>query len=97
MDITYSHLAFSDDFRHGDGRYNSLGLITFPLKYEEGFCNELKTLFVDSGINSEFKWQDVRSVRHRFATEKLQTFLFKHLNKMRVDILICMGYGRCET
>lgn len=84
----YDHLAFSDDSGHEDGRYNSLGLITFPLKFEKMLCNELKKLFINSGINNEFKWQDVRSARNKFAAEKVHVFIFKHLDKLRVDVLI---------
>lgn len=84
----YSHVAFSDDSGHGDGRYNSLGLVTFPFEYEKSLRNELEILFVSAGINSEFKWHDVSSARHRFAAEGLQTFIFNHLDKIRVDVLV---------
>lgn len=86
--IAYNHLAFSDDSSHEDGRYNSLGLITFALKFEEELSDELKRLFVESGINKEFKWHDVCSARHKFAAEKLHAFVFKHLDKIRIDVLI---------
>lgn len=87
-EITYNHIAFSDDSGHEDGRYSSLGLITFPLKHEESLCNELKTIFSSSSINDEFKWQNVRSAKYKFAAEKLHAFIFKHLDKIRVDVLI---------
>ncbi len=86
--ITYDHLAFSDDSGHEDGRYNSLGLITFPFKHEESLCNELQTIFSSSGITDEFKWQNVRSAKYKFASEKLHAFVFKHLDKIRIDVLI---------
>lgn len=86
--IIYDHLAFSDDSRHEDGRYNSLGLVTFPLKHKGGLCSELKTILSSSGISGEFKWQSVRSAKYKFASEKLHAFIFKHLDKIRIDVLI---------
>lgn len=86
--ITYDHLAFSDDSGHEDGRYNSLGLITFPFRYEASLCDELKTIFSSSGINGEFKWQNIRGAKYKFAAEKLHAFIFSHLDKIRVDVLI---------
>lgn len=88
MGIIYDHLAFSDDSGHEDGRYNSLSLVTFPLEHEVELRYELKALFVSSGISNEFKWRDVRSARHKFAAEKLHAFIFKHLDKIRIDVLI---------
>lgn len=87
-EITYDHIAFSDDSGHEDGRYNSLGLVTFPFEHEKSLRDELKTIFSKSGISGEFKWQDVRSAKYKFAADKLHAFIFKHLDKLRIDVLI---------
>lgn len=88
MNITYNHCAFSDDSGHEDGRYNSLGLVTLELSQYGNLVLELQRLFSGSGIKSEFKWEKVRTARDRFAAEKINNFVFKHLNDLRIDVLV---------
>jgi hypothetical protein len=84
----FNHLAYSDESHHQDGRFSSIGLITFQYSDWEDLCQELKKLFVDSGITNEFKWKKVYDAKYKFAAEKLHAFIFKHLNKLRIDVLI---------
>jgi len=88
VNITYNHCAFSDDSGHGDGRYNSLGLITLKFSQYNNLILELQKLFSDSGIKSEFKWEKVRNKKYKFAADKINDFIFKHLNDLRIDVLI---------
>lgn len=88
MNIIYNHNAFSDDSGHEDGRYNSLGLITFKSCQYDILTSELRKLFSESGIQSEFKWEKVRIKKYKFAAEKINNFIFRHLNELRVDVLI---------
>ena len=45
-------------------------------------------MFKESGVNNEFKWQKVRNIKYKFVAEKLYTFIFKHLDKLRIDVII---------
>jgi len=86
--IIYSHCAFSDDSGHEDGRYNSLGLITLKFSKYNNLILELQKLFSESGIKSEFKWEKVRTAKYGFAAQKINDFIFKYLDDLRVDVLI---------
>jgi len=86
--LNYNHSAFSDDSSHQGGRYNSLGLLTLPLWYEETLRRELLAIFCESNIKMEFKWQKVRSARYKFAAKKIHDWLFRNLSSIRLDILI---------
>jgi len=86
--ITYDHCAFSDDSGHEDGRYNSLGLITLTFSKYNYLILELQKLFSESGIKSEFKWEKVRTAKYGFAAEKINKFIFKYLNDLRIDVLV---------
>jgi len=88
INIIYNHYAFSDDSGHEDGRYNSLGLITLKFSQYNDLILELQKLFSESGIKSEFKWEKVRTARDGFAAKKINDFVFKHLDDLRVDVLI---------
>ena len=86
--MEFSHLAFSDDSGHEDGRYNSLGLITLPFIRHKELRTEFGSLLFDSGIKNEFKWQNVYSARYKFAVENLYEFIFSYLDELRIDVLI---------
>src|SRR3989338_7635435 len=88
--IKHSHIAFSDDSGHEDGRFNSLCLITMELSQLDGLKEELVAILKKSGIESEFKWSKLRSnsAKYKFCAERLEDFIFSNLDKLRVDILI---------
>jgi len=86
--IIHDHSAFSDDSGHEDGRYNSLGLVTLKFSQYNNLILELQKLFSESGIKGEFKWEKVRTARNGFAAKKINKFVFKHYNDLRVDVLI---------
>jgi len=88
VNIIYNHCAFSDDSGHEDGRYNSLGIITLKCSQYNNLILELQKLFSGSGIKNEFKWEKVRTARDGFAANKINDFVFKHLNDLRIDVII---------
>lgn len=83
--MSVTHLAFSDD--SGQKRYHSLSLCTFEAKHEESLFSELDGLLKLSAV-SEFKWEKLRSAKYRFAAERIINFVFKHLDKLRIDTII---------
>lgn len=86
--MNFTHLAFSDDSKHKDGRYNSLALVTLKDVNFSSIHNKLKEIFKNSGISDEFKWEKLRNAKYRLAAQKLIDFTFQNEQKMRVDILI---------
>jgi len=49
---------------------------------------ELQKLLSESNVKTEFKWEKVRTAKYRFAAEKINNLIFKHLNDLRIDVLI---------
>ncbi len=86
MPIT--HFAFSDDSKHHCGRYNSLALITLGSSSFDSLQTGITKILDDSGIESEFKWEKLRSAKYRFTALKMVDFVFQNLGKLRVDTLI---------
>jgi len=43
--LTYSHIAFSDDSKHKDRRYNSLGMVSLSVNKWNEIKDELNQLF----------------------------------------------------
>ena len=87
---TYTHIAFSDDSGHEDGRYNSLCLITLLMSSLDEIKQQLKDILKKSGVESEFKWSKLRSnsAKYKFCAERFEKFLFENIDKLRVDVLI---------
>jgi len=85
--MAITHLAYSDDSGGAKQRYQSLSLITLSSGSAKDFLDEIQSLLKESNI-SEFKWQELRSARYRFASKKIIDFVFKHLKDIRVDTLI---------
>lgn len=69
--LTYSHIAFSDDSKHKDRRYNSLGMVSLSVNKWNEIKDELNQLFEKSDIKNEFKWYKVSGARYGFAAEKI--------------------------
>ena len=86
MDPT--HYAFSDDSKHCDGRFNSLGLISLRKSYVKYIEDELKNIFRNSNIGSEFKWAKLRNAQYRFCAQKMIDLVFRNEQKIRVDVII---------
>jgi len=86
--MSATHIAFSDDSRHVDGRFNSLAVVSLEYRnfseIQHGFIEILKS----SDITEEFKWEKLRNAKYRFAARKLIDFVFENHNKLRVDTLI---------
>jgi len=83
-----THIAFSDDSAHKDGRFNSLALVTLEKANYSYHSNALQGLLIDSGIRSEFKWSKVRTVKYRFAAKKIINFVFENNKKLRIDTIV---------
>jgi hypothetical protein len=90
LEILYSHIAFSDDSGHEDGRFNSLCLITLQSCHVSELKEKLKDILKKSGVESEFKWSKLRSqsAKYKFCAERFENFIFDHADKIRVDVLI---------
>ncbi len=87
--MSLSHLAFSDDSSHQDGRYNSLSLVSLKKNEQKDLNSELECILSDSGISSEFKWSKVNDAKYRLAAKKLVDFVFKQANNsLRIDTII---------
>ncbi len=86
--IEHNHLAFSDDSKHENGRFHSLCLVTFKKDFEVLLRGELSKIFKSSGISDELKWNKVTDAKYRFAAEKIFSYIFQNLDKIRLDILI---------
>ena len=82
-----SHIAFSDDSAHVDGRFKSLAFVSFNYSCYEQIQASLEKILRDSDITSEFKWEKVRTAKYRYAAKSLIDFAFKNCDKLRVDIL----------
>lgn len=86
--MKFTHLAFSDDSKHHEGRYNSLAIITLREENYSSLNKQLKEILKDSGIDKEFKWKKLANAKYRFAARKLTDFVFKNQNLLRIDILV---------
>ena len=84
-----SHIGFSDESHWTRGRYRSIGLITMPLEESNGDGRQLQALIDKSNV-SEFKWNNLRSAKLRFAAEKMCKLAVELAveGRMRVDVLI---------
>ena len=82
-----THIAFSDDSSHQDGRYNSLALVSLERSNSESVHKNLREILCDSGIKSEFKWVKLKSAKYKFAAQKLIDFIFQYNIKIRIDVL----------
>ncbi|MBP7846081.1 MAG: DUF3800 domain-containing protein [Candidatus Pacebacteria bacterium] len=87
---THSHIAFSDDSGHEDGRFNSLCLITLKSHNLNELREKLMAILGKSGIESEFKWSKLRSksAKYKFCAERFENFIFENIDKLRIDTLI---------
>ena len=83
-----THVAFSDDSKHSQGRYNSLGLVTLAVANHRAFHDEITALLKESSISSEFKWARLTNAKYRFAAEKMMDFALRNASKLRIDVLI---------
>ena len=88
MSILFTHAAASDDSKHQDGRYNSLALVTCEYQHVGELQDSISKILRESGIKSEFKWNNLYSARERFAAMEMVDFVFKNRDRLRVDILI---------
>jgi hypothetical protein len=86
-EIGNTHLAFSDDSKYGNKRFNSLSLITVPTNMENSLRDQLNKIFEILGIQKEFKWEKVRNKKYRQAAERIFEFVFQYMNCLRVDVL----------
>jgi len=82
------HIAFSDDSKHVEGRFNSLALVSLRHDHYEHIESPLKNILKDSSITDEFKWEKLRTAKYRHAALKMIDFTFQNQDKLRVDILI---------
>lgn len=83
-----THVAFSDESSHNQGRYRGLGLLTLENSNLESAKMRVADLLKDSGVQ-EIKWQKVRDARGRFAALKLFEYALEAIRtgQLRVDVL----------
>lgn len=84
-----THIAFGDESHWGQGRYRAIGLVSLSIENYEPSKKELNNLLIESGIK-EFKWNNLRSAREKFAAIKLVDFSVESALQrlLRFDILI---------
>lgn len=89
MGTGITHVGFSDESNWNKGHFRSLGLVTAPLEALDDLNQRLTQLLAESDVR-EFKWQDLRQARHRFAAEKMCDFAVQAACKhtLRVDVLV---------
>ncbi len=83
-----THVAFSDESRHNEGRYRAVALITMPVNLVTPLSGTLRAILKESAV-SEFKWSELRTARERFAAEKFVACLIAHSvqGQLRIDVL----------
>jgi hypothetical protein len=83
-----THVAFSDESSHNQGRYRGLGLLTLENSNLESTKTGVADLLKSSGVH-EIKWQKVRNARGRFAALKLFEYALDAIRTgwFRVDVL----------
>ncbi|MGQ9513002.1 DUF3800 domain-containing protein [Thermodesulfitimonas sp.] len=84
-----THIAYADETQYNIGRYRGIALVTTKMDNVDSLNAELRGLFEESGIASEFKWTKLHGVRERFAALKMLEWT---INKavsglIRVDVL----------
>lgn len=86
-DIT--HVGFGDESNWNKGRFRSLGLVTTPLAAFNDLNEQLRHILDESDVK-EFKWQNLRQARERFAAEKMCDLAVEAVlrQQLRVDVLI---------
>jgi hypothetical protein len=83
-----SHVAFSDDSKHEQGRFSSLSLVSLEMTMGKTLRSELAKLLTVSGFGSEFKWAEFSDARHRFAADKMLNFTLGNMQHLSVDVII---------
>lgn len=81
-------ILFSDDSQSESRTYNSYAIISMKTEDYQKILEEIKNIILESGILSEYKWEKVKSAKYKFASEKIIDFVFKHQNKIKIDVLI---------
>lgn len=84
-----THVGFSDESNWNQGRFRSLGLVTAPVEALNDLEEQLRQVLDKSDVR-EFKWQNLRQARERFAAEKMCDFAVEAAwrQQLRVDVLI---------
>ncbi|MEJ5330962.1 MAG: DUF3800 domain-containing protein [Desulfobaccales bacterium] len=84
-----TQLAFGDESHWGQGKYRAIGLVSLSRENYDPLKENLNNLLAESGVK-EFKWNNLRGARERFAAEKLIDFSLESALKklLRFDILI---------
>jgi len=86
--IAATHIAFSDDSKHVEGRFNSLALVSLRHDHYKQIESIIKDILKDSSITDEFKWEKLRTAKYRYAALRMIDFTFQNQDKLRVDVLI---------
>jgi len=89
MNVSISHVGFSDESNWNIGRSRSLGLVTVPVAYLDQIERKLWQILEGSGV-SEFKWKKLGGAKGRFAAMKMCKLAIDEVNSghMRIDVLI---------
>ncbi|OYW04890.1 MAG: hypothetical protein B7X11_02445, partial [Acidobacteria bacterium 37-65-4] len=84
-----SHVGFSDESQHNQGRFRSVALLSMALSDARSWHTALRGLLDESGV-AEFKWSRLGGARERFAANKLLNFAVHEARhrRLRADVLI---------
>ena len=83
-----THVAFADETSWNIGRYRGIALVTQQREDLARITQELQDILADSEV-SEFKWENLRSARERFAALKTVKYAVQSAacGILRVDVL----------
>ena len=87
--MQYTHVSFSDESNWNSGRFRSIGMISASRSDALSLHHEVCTLLSESRVG-ELKWNKVRTVKYRYAAQKLIDSCARALSdgRVRIDILI---------
>lgn len=89
MEINSTHCGFTDESAHNIGRFRAVGIVSMPTSQVNKLSIELRSILQQSGFHNEFKWQEVKDAKGRFAGRKCIDFSLRHCSSksLRIDIV----------
>jgi hypothetical protein len=93
-----THVAFADESCHNVGQFRGVGVVSLGMSSVEPMSADLVDLLTKASCK-DFKWQDVKDAKGRFAAKHLVDFALKHAmqGQLRVDTLTwdCQDSRHC--
>lgn len=86
--IPFSHLVFSDESKHENGRYWGIGAVSCAYPNYSKIKNEIKRLLDESDV-TEFEWKKLKTAKYKFAAEKMVDYAIRLAvnNEIRIDVI----------